>query len=413
MANRFDIDLSNFQSIGAAKLSFETGITLLVGQSNSGKSAILRAIKAVLNNPSRAKTYIKHGKTSSCVEITVDNNTISWGRSGKESSYTINDESYAKVGNKTLFDLLPDNGFVRDDEDNIMNIEGELELPFPFDRTPSQLFKLFENIFCVSDSATILKSFKDDELRYNKEISTTEEKLKRLAAKATALDELEKEVDLNGVKRDLKSFKELYDNYEELSSDISHVQRCAAISGLVFDEVTEPETYTLEEYVETRKDLSFLFHVVTRQKFLKELEPVLKVPDTLDGYEELSGDLSIIENAHRLDNLEMDMESPMETTTLDDYLELYEDIKEIERSEKASKFNMDDVPEISEQPLLETYLEMLSDYKDIVNCYQSCKAKKSAYEEAEQKIGTLQEKLKDYKVCPLCGHELTGEENIC
>ena len=377
MANRFDIDLSNFQSIGAAKLSFETGITLLVGQSNSGKSAILRAIKAVLNNPSRAKTYIKHGKTSSCVEITVDNNTISWGRSGKESSYTINDESYAKVGNKTLFDLLPDNGFVRDDEDNIMNIEGELELPFPFDRTPSQLFKLFENIFCVSDSATILKSFKDDELRYNKEISNTEEKLKRLAAKATALDELEKEVDLNSVKRDLKSFKELYDNYEELSTDISHVQRCAAISGLVFDEVTEPETYTL------------------------------------DGYEELSGDLSIIENAYRLDNLEMDMESPMETTTLDDYLELYEDIKEIERSEKASKFSMDDVPEISEQPLLETYLEMLSDYKEIVNCYQSCKAKKSAYEEAEQKIGTLQEKLKDYKVCPLCGHELTGEENIC
>ena len=151
----------------------------------------------------------------------------------------------------------------------------------------------------------------------------------RLAAKATALDELEKEVDLNGVKRDLKSFKELYDNYEELSTDISHVQRCAAISGLVFDEVTEPETYTLEEYVETRKDLAFLFHVVTRQKFLKELEPILEVPDTLDGYEELSGDLSIIENAYRLDNLEMDMESPMETTTLDDYLELYEDIKEI------------------------------------------------------------------------------------
>ena len=44
-----------------------------------------------------------------------------------------------------------------------MNIEGEWDLPFPFDRTPSELFKLFENIFCISDSAVILKSFKDEE----------------------------------------------------------------------------------------------------------------------------------------------------------------------------------------------------------------------------------------------------------
>ena len=51
----FDIKLKNFQSIGKAELLFEPGVNLIVGQSNSGKTAILRAISAALNNPTRGK----------------------------------------------------------------------------------------------------------------------------------------------------------------------------------------------------------------------------------------------------------------------------------------------------------------------------------------------------------------------
>ena len=55
----FNVNLNNFQSISGAELEFVEGLNLIVGQSNSGKTAILRAINSVVDNPSRGKLYIK------------------------------------------------------------------------------------------------------------------------------------------------------------------------------------------------------------------------------------------------------------------------------------------------------------------------------------------------------------------
>ena len=48
----FSLKIEDFQSIGNAELEFIPGINLIVGQSNSGKTAVLRAIDSVLTNPS-------------------------------------------------------------------------------------------------------------------------------------------------------------------------------------------------------------------------------------------------------------------------------------------------------------------------------------------------------------------------
>jgi predicted ATP-dependent endonuclease of OLD family len=46
----FNIDLKNFQSIAEADLEFTPGINLIVGQSNSGKTAILRSFVTTIKN---------------------------------------------------------------------------------------------------------------------------------------------------------------------------------------------------------------------------------------------------------------------------------------------------------------------------------------------------------------------------
>ena len=159
-SSKFELDLQNFQSISEARLEFEQGINLIVGQSNSGKSATLRAVKTAVLNPSGAHRFVKQGTDNASVGINYRGNDITWARNKKESKYTVNKEDYIKVGNSNLFKLLDNSGFVVDDKNNLMNIESELELPFPFDRSSAELFKLFENIFCVSDSATIFKIYK-------------------------------------------------------------------------------------------------------------------------------------------------------------------------------------------------------------------------------------------------------------
>ena len=46
--NNLKVTIENFQSISKGELEFTQGINIIVGQSNSGKSAILRAIKGAI-----------------------------------------------------------------------------------------------------------------------------------------------------------------------------------------------------------------------------------------------------------------------------------------------------------------------------------------------------------------------------
>ena len=78
--NTFRVDLENFQSISKASLEFVQGINIIVGQSNSGKSAILRAVKGSVLNPSGSQKYIKNKTKGFKVNIDYAGNTIEWSR---------------------------------------------------------------------------------------------------------------------------------------------------------------------------------------------------------------------------------------------------------------------------------------------------------------------------------------------
>ena len=144
--NTFRVDVENVQTISKASLEFVQGINIIVGQSNSGKSAILRAVKGSVLNPSGSQKYIKNKTKGFKVNIDYAGNNIEWSRE-KSPKYIVNGEEYKKTGNSNLTDLVDNSGFVLDEDKNLMNIESELELPFPFDKSNSELFKLFEKTY--------------------------------------------------------------------------------------------------------------------------------------------------------------------------------------------------------------------------------------------------------------------------
>lgn len=408
----FTIDIKNFQSIGSANLTFDPGITMIVGQSNSGKSATLRAIRSTVVNPSRAKHYIKKGTNKAAVTIDYDNNSVEWSRTAKESVYNVNEETYEKVGNKTLFDLKDDGcGFVRDDAGNIMNIEGEWDLLFPFDRTPSELFKLFENIFCVSDSALILKSFKDEEAELVKHKGQCTDRLALLNQKLTALEELEKEVDTDKIAKDGKAFEELADKYFKMQEDLRYLNRCEAIAEFTVDEVQPPKKDSLTEYVECQKDLQFLMNVIQKRKFFKSLPETVIVGDNLDKYIELVKDYEVLEQAEALSKIDLSKECEISKDTLNNYFVLLEDIQFIENAYNASKFDLSKECNINNS--VDKYVEMVEDYNYLMTVLKKRKAFKERIDTLTAKIANLQARLAEYKVCPLCGATLTeGEEHV-
>ena len=410
----FSLKIEDFQSIGNAELEFIPGINLIVGQSNSGKTAILRAIDSVLTNPTYAKSFIKHHTNEACVTFSYDNNNVSWKKSAKGgTTYNVNTEEYSKMGTSDLFDILPNNGFVKSDNGEVMNIEGEWNLPFPFDRTPSELFKLFENVFCVSDSATILKSFKEEETDINKQIGDTKDKVQKAKNKLSALEELEKEVDLPKIKRELKEFEAKAEDLFNMNNDYEIIRKSEVLDSFVLDEKLPPETDSLTKLVEVEKDTKFVSEVAQKIKFYKTLPEIMEVPETLKEYLATFDDLIVVENACLADNFMIDKEVEISEKLLPSYCSLLEDLEDIEKGALADKINIDRSCGEDTSLSLADYLAMAEDLEDIIKCFKKCKTLTAQGKELVDKITELEAQLKEYKVCPLCGQKINGEHEEC
>lgn len=115
------IEVNGFQSIEQTKICID-GFTSLVGKSNIGKSAVIRALKCALTN-SLGTSFVRHGvdcarslrgsKTCKCqstVHIKMDGFDLLWEKGDAINRYTFNDQEYDKPG-QGIPDFLLSNGF--------------------------------------------------------------------------------------------------------------------------------------------------------------------------------------------------------------------------------------------------------------------------------------------------------------
>lgn len=99
MSNAIKIAVENIQAIAKAEIDVE-GFTGIVGRSNSGKSALIRAIYAALTNKS-PKGIFRHNTDSSVVSLEDDERDIhiKWEKGESVSTtYTLNGEKHTKGG---------------------------------------------------------------------------------------------------------------------------------------------------------------------------------------------------------------------------------------------------------------------------------------------------------------------------
>lgn|GEM_PF-3490804 len=90
------VKIENFQSIKDIEFEIDK-YTVLTGPSNSGKSAICRAIEGALFNRS-GDGFVRHNEKHAQVTLTTDTHEIVWTKGSGKNHYTINGESYDKVG---------------------------------------------------------------------------------------------------------------------------------------------------------------------------------------------------------------------------------------------------------------------------------------------------------------------------
>ncbi len=200
------LELHNFQSHKNSSITFHDKLTVILGQTDQGKSAIIRALKWVLYNEPRGTDFITAGCNTCKVSLKMSDGTvITRERDRNKNRYILirggEKQVFEGFGHNVPLEITRAHGipkiFIDRDSNAAVNLAEQLEPPFLISESGSKRAKALGRLVGVHiiDAAQriTIKDLNDTEQRrklLNKEIESIKKELENF----TDLDEKEKRV---------------------------------------------------------------------------------------------------------------------------------------------------------------------------------------------------------------------------
>lgn len=211
-----ELELNNFQKHSHLKLEFTDKVNILYGESDAGKSCIIRAIKWIFFNQGKDVRKEETKKTS--VKVTLDNNvTVEKIKSNTVNAYILykdgEEKRFDSIG-KTIPEEIKNALQVRTvevDKNSInLNVADQITLPFLIGESATFRSKLFNKLTGNDITDKVFQSLNKDILQINRETKLEEEHLKEQEVQL-------KETEIEKDKID-ETYEIFYDKYERLKT---------------------------------------------------------------------------------------------------------------------------------------------------------------------------------------------------
>jgi len=222
------LNIQNFQSHEKTQLSFHEGVNVIVGSSDSGKTAVIRALRWVVwNRPSGDHIRSSWGGDTSVSVGTEDGAVIR--SKGKQDSYQIRSED-KNLDFRAFGTNVPDEvqKFFNISE---INLQGQLDAPFLLSETPGAVAAHFNKVAKLDkiDSSTqkvnsaIRKldsdiAYAEKDIAAQTELLTKYEHLEKFEIDVETLEELEGQA--NGKRNAIEQLRRLIRNISKVKADI-------------------------------------------------------------------------------------------------------------------------------------------------------------------------------------------------
>jgi DNA repair protein SbcC/Rad50 len=282
------LKILNFQSHANSELTFHPGVNVIVGNSDSGKSAIIRALRwAIWNRPSGDSIRSWWGGATSC-KIVLDGTSVTRYKD-KVDKYTIEGKEGTKTQEfKAIGIGVPEEVNRVLNVDNI-NLQYQLDSPFLLSKTPGEVASHFNAVAGLSkiDTATYnVNSWIREITADIKYKEAEEEKLKGQVKEFEYLPNLEKWVlFLEEKEKKLASLTADFNTLEKLKNDIFLLDVAIKDKSEILE--AEPELDKILELIEKRKqfeekrkglsillfDVDLVVHKINRQSMFIKTEP--------------------------------------------------------------------------------------------------------------------------------------------
>lgn len=219
------LKLENFQSHKETELHFHPGVNVIVGSTDSGKTAIIRALKEIIWNRPGGTECISHWAKVMSVQITVETVTIRKEKSSSRNAYIVNGREYVAFGRDVPDDVKKILGM---DE---INMQMQMDSPFLLSQSSGEIALHFNRIAKIDNIHNTISNIKQKSKKLEQsqqfklqEIGNLNEKINKLSF----LEKMEVEVEVleqmedrkTGLESGVKKLRELVKTYIKTEDEL-------------------------------------------------------------------------------------------------------------------------------------------------------------------------------------------------
>jgi exonuclease SbcC len=197
--------IKNFQVHKNLEIKLDPFVTTIVGPSDVGKSAIIRAIKWLSTNRPQGDAFIQVGAKRTTVILDTEKHTIKRKKGGATNTYHLDKDDYKAFGND-----VPD-PVIRALNLSDINFQGQHDNPFWFNDSAGEVSRQLNKIIdlhiidtTLSNVAGFLRQAKIEETVIQKRLAQIKERRKELKP-------------VREQNRALKHVECLYDEWDEIA----------------------------------------------------------------------------------------------------------------------------------------------------------------------------------------------------
>lgn len=262
------VTLLNFHKHKSLTVDFKEGLNIITGETDAGKSALLRAIYWVLFNRPSGDGYILDGEDHAQVTIKFsDGNKITRTKGPKENSYTINDDEPLKAvatGVPEPVQKILNMGQI--------NYQDQWDSPFMLSMSPPEVARYLNSVSGLSQIDTTMANIKS-------KVSKTKTLLK--IAK-NDVEQSDKEINDLAFIDDLEVKVTELENIRE-KAEIART-RCAKIKAYLHAHKEKQEEIDGKEWIfDAKKDLVVLQEIQNKREALAT--KILTIRTLVSSYE--------------------------------------------------------------------------------------------------------------------------------
>ncbi|MFW9871923.1 MAG: AAA family ATPase [Candidatus Thorarchaeota archaeon] len=345
------IKLKNFQSHENTEINFCEGLNVILGNSRSGKTAIMRSLIWNRYDKPQGNAFVsfwdrdskKMPKTEHVSEIVFDDCTIKRIKTKKRNGYDVIINGELKEYNAIGKVGVPED-IINLFNMNEVNIQKQIDMPFMIGETSSEVAKFLNRIINLEIIDKILIDVESRRIKAMREQKSIDEEIPQLEKKLKSLDWIDEAEDLyNMIQRRQEQIEVLYDRGNELESILMEIE---SIEKTLDKYNNIDEAAKIVELIDEQASI-----IESKKEHLNKLNDLqLRIAEANDAnkypsIEKCDEALSIIESINKLDDFIFQKNKASDCLLL-----LYNDIQKQEIEIKNLKRTLieleDEMPDI-------------------------------------------------------------------